>query len=445
MRAQHARKSRLTNKLAVAVVAVALVAGMLVLGHALSPARTSPPLTVRLLDDSGDDTTTTTTTTVPGGLATTPAPTDYTDQLSAYYGALYSVVNAVPGTTASSQVSDPSDFATQVAGLTPDELNDLYSASSEYVDYSGQLSTIQTIGQETTESAQALHAHVSRVTTVHTTKSSASRLHVVRHDASGEVVAQDLTVIPDAEPTNGSWAGDVSGLSMDYVASCPNSATTNNDPYGVYDLFAVDEGLDAAYAIYNVLSAGMPEYDIPIVGPISHDAFAAAAAVAAAVALILQVVYDTLNWFQTVSGDCQNHDIQELTLDQDNNAYQTYELLTGVAGATNEIDTNVSNLTNQEAAELAKLTTLQIEEALASPISSVPEAIMELPGPSGLLNTTPGVQEIVANAITQLTAEGQLSSSAATRDLGLAEQAESAGEDKLAFSYYQMAYQAASS
>lgn len=412
----------------------------------VSSPRTASTTSTSTSTTTSTSTSTTTTTTVPAGSSPSSVPADFTDQLDGYYDALYDIVTSVPGASSgASQISDPSDFSSQVADLTPDELSDLYSVTSQYDNYSAQTPTLQQISDEASDTATALGVHVTGRSAEVTRKAALTTPRaVVSHDAGGEVVAQSLTVIPPTEPTSGSWAGDVSGLSLTYQATCPSGAPTNNDPYGEYDIFAIDEALDAAYAVYNVLSAGMPEYDIPIVGPISQTAFAVASAIAAAVALALQIAYDTLNWEQTVSGDCQNLDIQQMTLDEDNNAFQTYQLLTGVAATTNEVDTNVSNLTNQEATELANLTTLQIEEALSAPTDSAPQARMELPGPAGLLNTTPGVEEVVSNAVTQMSNEGQLSSSSAERDLGLAEQAQSAGEYKLAYSYYQLAYQAAS-
>ncbi len=448
----HARsrpRNRRAPWLLVLVVATAVMAAFLPTISS-SAGHRGPRPDLQLLGSSGttstttSTSTTTTTTTVPsGGSTPPPVPSNFTTQLDNYYGALYNVVTSVPGaSSASSDLASPSSFSSQVADMTPTELSDYYSAASQYENFSGQMPTLQQISSDAANAATALRVHMKVRPTRVARRSSPA---VVTHQAGSEVVAQSLTVIPPTEPTTGSWAGDVSGLSLTYQATCPAGAPTNNDPYGNYDIFALNEGLAAALAVFNVLGAGNPLFDLPLVGPGIQLGFAIAAAVAAAVVLALQIAHDTLAWVQGVATDCQSLDIQQLTLDEDNNAFQAYQLLTGVAATANEVDTNIANLTNQQAREQANLTTLQIEEALSAPTGSVPEAQMELPAPEGLLTSTPGVEEVVVNTVTAMSNAGQLTSGNATRYLGLAEQAQSAGEYKLAFSYYQLAYQAASS
>lgn len=411
----------------------------------LSPKPTVPlnHLSVKLLDSSSDATTTTTTLpsapddTVDINPNNVTAPADFPTQVENYYNAVFTVAASAGTASASASLATPSAFDSQVASMTPDELSDLYQASTPYIDYGTAVTTIQQAAATSTVTAATFHVSSRQVGARRSTRQSA-------RDAVTDVSVQSPTVIPTTEPTTGSWAGDVSGLGLEYLATCPTGAPTSNDPYGEYDQFAIGEGIAAALAIFNILGAGNPLFDLPIVGPAIQTGFAVADAVVAVILAALQIAHDVLTWEQGVAGDCLAVDIQLLSNDEDNNAYQDFELLTGVAATTNEIDTNIVTLTNQESAEQTKVITLSIEEALSAPLSSIPQADMELPATDGgYLDATPGVQEVVVNAISALSNEGQLSSNTATRDLGLAEQAQTSGEFKLAFTYYQMAYQAA--
>jgi hypothetical protein len=178
--------------------------------------------------------------------------------------------------------------------------------------------------------------------------------------------------------------------------------------------------------------------------------FFVAAAVLAVVGIALQVTEDTLSYFQTIAGDCQEAQMQQVGIDTDNNTFQTYTLLSDVAGTVNEIDQGVDNLTNQDTSEFQQQLTLDIEQSLTAPPGTTPMSSFELPVSyegitlGGYMNSTPvGVNEVVANTIQDIQTTGQTMNPQAIRDQSLAEQAMASGQFKLAFDYFRLAYQAA--
>ena len=249
--------------------------------------------------------------------------------------------------------------------------------------------------------------------------------------------------MPATLPDTGPYVDDTSNS---YTSSCPAGAPPINssDTYDVGDLFALQIALDVIQGAYNVTSpGGGTDGALPI-------GLAIAAGVIAAVGLALQIASDTLNYFQTVASDCQEAQMQQVGIDTDNTAYQTYTLLTAVAGTANETDQEVANLTNQDTAEFEQQLTADIEAALTAPAGTTPIAVFELPTSfegltlGGYLNAEPvGVAEVVSTAISNMQTVGSPMSPNATRDQTLATQALAAGQFKLAFDYFRLAYQAA--
>jgi hypothetical protein len=387
-----------------------------------------------------DDSATTTTTTTPTQNLTPPpaAPSDYSSQLESLYGQIYTVSQTLPATASTAGLATPSQFAAQLASADPSDVNYIAEQLPETT-----ISSLSSALTPATADESALVSHLkitrsSRSATHHGTG------HATAHVGAHQVTVQSPTIITETMPTDDPYTGDVS--SNTYTASCPAGAPPINsaDTYGEGDIFAIQIAIDVVDGVYNGLSPGAGT-DSPV-----GIGIYIAAAVLAAIGLALQVADDTLSYFQTVAGDCQQAQMQQVGIDTDNNSYQTYQLLKEVGGTANEIDQNLANLANQDQANFESNLALVIEEALAAPIGTTPMSALELPDMydaqsyGGYLNSTPvGVDEVVSSTIQSMQTLGQTISPTATRDLSLAEQAESAGEFKLAFDYYRLSYQAA--
>jgi hypothetical protein len=444
------RRRRSLQGLTVAVAAVIFVATWVTMAQSPGHA-TRPPVGITLLDGSSPttttpDTTTSTTTateTVPSPPPPAPAPTDYGTQLDDLYSQLYSVAQALPGAVAGAGETSPSDFATQVGSANASNLayvnQDLPESTIENV-----MSSVTAALPTETGAASALHVqrtHSSRATTY--TRDVGHTRHEVAHFNTSLIEPQALTTVPATLPNTDPYVNDQSNS---YTATCPTGAPPINssDTYDTGVLFALQIALDVTSGAYAVTSPGAgTDGAIPI-------GLAVAAGVIAAIGLALQIASDTLSYFQTIANDCQEAQMQQVGIDTDNTAFQTYTLLTAVAGTANETDQEVANLTNQETAEFEQQLTADIEAALTAPVGTTPIALFELPVSfegltiGGYLNAAPvGVNEVVATAISNMQVTGATMGPDATRDQTLANQSLAAGQFKLAFDYFRLAYQAA--
>jgi hypothetical protein len=428
----------------VLAVAFSVLVGVWLGSTGTSNRTPSGTVAIKLVDGGDATPTDSTTTTDPGATGGTPtatvpappaAPNGYADQLSSLYSAVYAVSTAVPDSLAPTSVESPDQFNQQLSTATPDDLG--YLAQAVPVATVDSISNALAQAQPVEDSlATSLNVHVVR-------GSSTVSSHSVRV-APRDIEANNPTLIPSQMPTTGSYVGDVSGNT--YTATCPAGAPSINasDIYGEGDIFALQIAIDVVSGAYNGLSPGAGT-DSPV-----GIGFFITAAVLAVVGLALQVAQDTLSYFQTVAGDCQEAQMQQVGIDTDNTTYQTYTLLSDVAGTVNEIDSNVAALAAQDQDEFDQQLTLDIEQALSAPIGTVPMSSLELPVMyegltlGGYLDSTPvGVNEVVDSTIANMQATGQTMSPQATRDQSLAEQALAAGMFKLAFDYFRMAYQAA--
>lgn len=386
-----------------------------------------------------DSTTTTSTTTATTSLTPPPsAPSDYASQLDSMYSELYSASSTLPSMATASDLTTPSDFDAQVGSAGSSDLDYLAQALPE----SSMSSISNALTPATTDETAMVRS--LKVHEVSPHAHHVAQTHAVSHIAPHTVTVQDPTIITETMPTDDPYTGDVSGNT--YTASCPAGAPPINssDVYGEGDIFAIQIAIDVVNGAYNILSPGGGT-DSPV-----GIGIYVASAILAAISLALQVTDDTLSYFQTVAGDCQEAQMQEVGIDTDNNSYQTYELLKEVGGTANEIDQNLANLANQDTDQFDQELTLIIQQALTAPVGTTPMSALELPASydgqnfGGYLNSTPvGVDEVVSSTIQAMQQTGQSMSPQAARDLSLAEQALAAGQFKLSFDYYRLAYQAA--
>ncbi len=447
-RGRHARElndaavSPLLRTIAIVVVFAVLVAAYLGgtgtnIHHqsptAHSSTKFNPLVSLRLVDATNGPAATVDPSTPPPA-----APSDYATQFEQFYNQAYDAATVLPNASTNPSLTTPSQLQSAIDSLTPTSLGYL----NEYVS-SSSLSSMSSTVQQATPVEQHL-AHVLSVHYAHKAPSTASATSAARAIAkvlrAHNTVLGALTNIPLVMPTNDPYTGDVSG--NQYTSSCPSGAPGPN--YGETSIFGVQIASEVVTGAYNALSPGSGFGTPPEIG------LFIASAVLAAVGLILAIVGDTLSYLQSISNDCSGAQMQAVGINTDNNTYQIFQLLTSVAGTSNEIDQNVANLTDQSTSQFQQQLKLSIEQALASPTNSVPLAQMELPVTyngvlmGGYLDSQPvGVSEVVSDTIAAMQATGQTLSPQATRDLGLAQQAQSAGQFKLAFDYYRLAYQAA--
>jgi hypothetical protein len=395
--------------------------------------RTNPLVSLRLVDATNG-------ASQPVDPSTPPpaAPSDYAATIEAFYSQAYSAATVLPNASANPNLTTPSQLENAVDALSPTSLGYL----NEYLSSSDLSSMTSSVNQATPVEEHLAHAlSVHFVHTLHASRNVAAASKAVAHILSAHnTVLNSLTNIPLVMPTDDPYTGDVSG--NQYTSSCPDGSPGPN--YGETSIFGVQIASEVASAAYNALSPGAGT-DTPV-----GIGLYIASGVADAIILILAIVGDTLSYLQSIANDCQGTQMQQVGINTDNNTYQIYQLLTAVAGTANETDQNVANLTDQSTAQFQQQLKLSIEQALASPTTSVPLAQMELPVMydgvvmGGYLDSQPvGVSEVVSDTITAMQATGQTISPQATRDLGLAQQAQAAGQFKLAFDYYRLAYQAA--
>lgn len=419
---------------------------------AQSPGR--PPTVGISLIDGGSTTTTMTTTTTSSDDSTpatasttppppTPAPADYGTQLDDMYAQLYAVATALPGEPAAAGEATPAAFDAQVASANASNLGYVNQQLSEST-VEHLTATVAAAVPVENEVASALDVRRTHATTRTRYTSDAGHPHeAIAHFTATLVEPQALTTIPESLPNSDPYVDDTMNS---YTSKCPSGAPPINSA-DVYDegvLFAIQIGIDVVGGAYNIVSPGAGTDGGTAAG------LAIAAGIIAGAGLALQIAEDTLSYFQTNANDCQGAQIQQVGVDTDNNAYQTYTLLTAVAGTANETDQEVANLTNQDTAEFDQQLTADIEATLTQPVGTTPVAVFELPVSfegltfNGYLNSSPvGVAEVVATAISNMQTTGQNLSPSAIRDQTLANQALAAGEFKLAFDYFRLAYQAA--
>jgi hypothetical protein len=393
----------------------------------------NPLLSLRLVDATNGVPTVVDASTPPP-----PAPSNYAAQLESFYSNAYGAATVLPNATANPNLTTPSQLHTAISDLSATDLGYL----NEYLNSANLMSMTGAVNQATPVEihlAHVLSVHFSHRLNSSVSTANASKV-VARVLRAHNTVLGNLTNIPLVMPTNDPYAGDVSG--NQYTSSCPSGSPGPN--YGETAIFGVQIGSEVAAAAYNGLSPGAGFTVGPEIG------LYIASVVVAAIILILNIVGDTLSYLQNISNDCQGAQMQQIGINTDNNTYQTFQLLSSVAATANEIDQNVAKLTDQSTSQFQQQLKLSIEQALAAPVSTVPLAQMELPVMyngvlmGGYLDSQPvGVSQVVSDTIAAMQATGQPLSSQATRDLGLAEQAQSAGQFKLAFNYYRLAYQAA--
>ncbi len=444
--ARHAR-SRSANAVSATHRTIALVVAFAVLttaylagsggnvAHLSSKTKTAfnPLVSLRLVDATNGVTQNVDPSTPPP-----PAPSNYAAQIESFYTLAYGAATVLPNSAANPNLTTPSQLSTAVSDLTPTDLGYL----NQYLSTANLNAMADSVNQAKPVETHLMHrlsVHFAHPLRTATSSAAASKI-IARALRAHNTALSNLTNIPLVMPTNDPYAGDVSG--NQYTSSCPSGSPGPN--YGETAIFGVQIGSEVASAAYNALSPGAGLDTPPGIG------LYIASAVADAITLILNIVGDTLTYLQSIANDCQGAQMQQIGINTDNNTYQIYQLLTSVAGTANEIDQNVAKLTDQSTSQFQQQLKLSIEQALASPVNSVPLAQMELPVMyngvlmGGYLDSQPvGVSQVVGDTIGAMQATGQTLSPQATRDLGLAQQAQSAGQFKLAFDYYRLAYQAA--
>ncbi len=167
--------------------------------------------------------------------------------------------------------------------------------------------------------------------------------------------------------------------------------------------------------------------------------------VATAVAQVAQVVLDTLNFEANAFADCGSVQTLGLAENIDTTTVNIYDLLNLVASTLGSVSTSVASVSSQLGTvqqTLDEQLTLSIEQALTAPPASTPNIAFELPASlGGNLDSSPvGVQEVVSEAVAQLTAAGEPVNPAAAQDLAIANADLASEAYAAAYAYFHMAY-----
>lgn len=361
---------------------------------------------------------------------TAKMPTAFRHQLESLYDSMYAAAIVMPNPPTNVKRVTPATFTADINALP--YVDAAYLSQSTHAGANFAHASKSILAFVPVERTLVRTLHLRRVATAAERSSSTSTTRRVgAHDSSAGGPSPDpLTVIPATMPQTGSFGGGVGATT--YVANCPSYWSTSIDPYADNAIFALQIVIDVSSGVYNA---------------VSH--FNGAIAVSIISALLLLIAQEVQNdgiYLKAEYKDCETVNVQFAGLDIDNSTYQTYQLLASVAATANTADQNLASLINQNAANYELQLQGIIEQALAKPVANAPMVSLELPASiGGYLDSTPvGVQEVVTTEITNLEQAGQLSNPQAQRDLGLADQAYSAGEYKQSFQYFRLAYQAAS-
>ncbi len=401
------------------------------------------------------DATTTTTTTATGGSTTTtttstpgnptvPAPPGYANSLVNLYGEIYSAATVIPGGNQASQMMSPSDFQQQVDGLSPSDLSDVYTGTSNIPNFDQMSATFQQADTVGARIVRDLHltgnaakkAGALIAAQVHKKVGNASGAGASATGSRPQVSTTGLGSLL-TEPQDLTNYQPTSPIILYPAASCPSGSPGID--YGETSIFALQVAADVIAEVVAVIPDGLTtafgNVTIPNIARI----------IVAVIQLGVVITHDTFVYLQAVANDCAGAYLAALAGNTDSTAYNTFQELTDVAGTANEIDRNLASLINQDTSEFDQMLTLDIEQALSAPAGTVPMAAMELPSSAGgYLDSSPvGVNEVVTGAISAMESSGQSMNPLAKRDESLAQQAFSAGEYKLAFDYYARSYQAA--
>ena len=363
--------------------------------------------------------------------AVEPVPGSFDANLVGLYVSMYDAARALPGMSQFATAENPVRFSASVDHLTARERSELYGAfrsGSSSSRLRGDITSFIPVERAAAHEMQLRPSSRSKAHRQAGKRAVKLRSRSASTQTAGQLAPQDLTVIPSVMPQTGSFGGGVNGVA--YVANCPSYWSTSVDPYADNAIYALQLVIDVSTAAYNAASH-------------FNDAFPVSV-IAAVLLLVAQEVQNDGIYLKSEFQACEANNVQNAGLDIDNSTYQTYQLLASVAGTVKEADTNLAALINQNAADYEFQLQGIIERALTA--KTTPMASLELPSADGgYLDSTPiGVQSVVTTEIANLASSGQLSNPMAERDLGLGGQAYAAGEYKLAFTYYQLAYQAAS-
>lgn len=332
------------------------------------------------------------------------------------------------GSSAPNQIPTSTQFATMVAQLTGPQLAQLYSATQHVSGWStlpGQYQTLQSDAASYPASPQS------------PTSSSSLAPARIAHSATG--------TFPPTAPT-GSFPAPPQPYQPTSPIGAANIPTTCPAPApgadgGAAAIFAAQVATSVTVMLATALAGNIGV----IVDGVTTEFPDPAGIIAEVLADASQIVLDSFNYYESANADCANVQTVGLAANIDNTTVNIYDLSTelestiaNIANSVNTISGQVSTVQQTVNQEI----TLAVEQALATPESTVPNIAFELPASlGGNLNSTPvGVQSVVSSAVTQLKAAGSPVNPAATVDLAAANSDLAAGNYSAAYSMYHQAY-----
>ncbi len=407
------------------------------------------------------------------------APSGFAGDWERLYGRIFAVFDATgvpesqPGGIG--YALPPTAFDRLVGSLSQHEIDELYSTVSERLPDWRQLSLLET---QLETDATALPAVGSSGGSAPSAASSAVS------DQAGSAVAGAADGSSQAAPAAGDGVtADVAGPDQTLtvgVASSPFPPTpptpvvsTPPEPfqpsapvgpapgilacpapapgadYGDAAIFAAQSLGDTLAAvatytpdtsIFEVFSNGLVTVDA--VTPNVYRAVLAATALAAQ-ETAAGLEYQRLAWLNCISANWVTY-----LANVDNTTVNTYGLLTQVEGTLDSLQSSVDTVGEQVGTVQQTIDDelqLGVEQALAAPVGSAPNAAYELPASlGGELNSTPvGVQSVVTDAISAAREAGLPVNQVAVRSLAAANAALAAGSWSAAYADYATAYQQA--
>ena len=374
-----------------------------------------------------------------------PAPAGTVTALDGLYQSMYKALLAtgVPETQAggTGELPAPASFDQLTTPLSSTQKAELYALLSGYPAWKSLTATYDSLA------GQAAARPLTASNEVSQAAQTATKPQFVYHSVlpgsfpPQPVIPSGTFQPPPAPYVPTSPVGPASG-----ITSCPSPAPGAD--YGQAGIYGATIAYDLLFSAANFapteddIEVSPPPVGVDIVIPNPVRIVLAVLAGAA------QITEDALAYQELAWTNCTTNNWLTYLGNVDNTTLNSYGLLKQMESTLDSLETNVNTLHGQVQnvqQTIDDLLTLGIEQALAAPPGSPPDAAYELPASEGgNLNSTPvGVQSVVTDVLASAKQAGLPVNQAATRYLAIANSALARGFYAAAYSDYAYAYQQA--
>lgn len=375
-----------------------------------------------------------------------PAPPGTVASWNAVYQSMYQALLAtgVPQSQSggTGQLPDPTSFDQLTASLSTVQKAELYAVLSSNPNWKSLAATYNQLAASA--AAHPLRASSNASTATQSSSASGSHPTFVYHSLlpssfpPSPVIPTGSFQPPPAPYVPTSPVGPATG-----IVGCPSPAPGAN--YGQAAIYGATIAYDVVFSAANFAPT---EFDLEVSPPpvgvdlVLPNPVRIVLAVVAGAAQLTEdaLAFDEASWTNCTVGNWLTY-----LGNVDNTTLNTYMLMKQMESTLASLETNVNTLHGQVEnvqQSIDDLLTLDIEQALAAPAGSPPDAAYELPASEGgNLNSTPvGVQSVVTATLAAAKKAGLPVNQAATRYLAIANSALDRGFYAAAYADYAYAY-----